>query len=405
MLLPPAAAGGRERRDVESAYAELGALGLLAPGSRDGRLTMTGSWERPRREGPLDVRVLYDDYVALRDELEAGAARELELDVRNAFVDGPVTQYNVVADLVGRERPDEYVLVQGHIDAFDGAQGACDNGTGVATTLEAARLLASLDERPRRTIRFVLYSGEEQGLYGSRGYVRDHADELERVSVVLNHDNGTNYLAGIGPTLAMLADFEHVFAPVQALDPERPFALRVSPGLTPGPSDHAPFVEAGVPAFHWDQSQEGYRRLHHTQHDTLAEVDDADQRHSARVIALAAWRFAELDHLVDRTRLRRPEPRRMGVYLAREDSRVVENVVPGGLAEGAGWRVGDVIVAIDGMEVQDSKQIAAELQKGGPQKRVVLERGAERVESVLDYTDDPQEAERRAWEEEPAEAR
>jgi hypothetical protein len=305
----------------------------------------------------------------------------------------------VVAELRGSEFPQEYVIVQGHIDGWDGAQGACDNGTGVATTLEAARLLSGLGIAPRRTIRFVLYSGEEQGLFGSRGYVRRHEEELERISIVLNHDNGTNFLRGIGPTSAMLADFEEVFAPIQELDPERPFELRVSPGLTPGPSDHAPFIEAGVPAFHWDQSEEGYRRLHHTQHDTLAEVNDADQSHSSRVVALAAWRFAALDHLVDRTRMRQPSPRRMGVYLNQDDGRLVDSVVEGSLAAGAGWQAGDRILAIDDVVVESRGEIQAELQRGGPRKVVRLERAGAELETVLDYSEDPMERERQEWQE------
>jgi hypothetical protein len=374
---------------------------VVGPGARDGRVITGGSWDVDLEALSQLVRVVveYTQYDSLVESLRAGETVELEFDIAAEFVSGPVEQFNVVAELRGSEFPQEYVIVQGHIDGWDGAQGACDNGTGVATTLEAARLLSGLGIAPRRTIRFVLYSGEEQGLFGSRGYVRRHEEELERISIVLNHDNGTNFLRGIGPTSAMLADFEEVFAPIQELDPERPFELRVSPGLTPGPSDHAPFIEAGVPAFHWDQSEEGYRRLHHTQHDTLAEVNDADQSHSSRVVALAAWRFAALDHLVDRTRMRQPSPRRMGVYLNQDDGRLVDSVVEGSLAAGAGWQAGDRILAIDDVVVESRGEIQAELQRGGPRKVVRLERAGAELETVLDYSEDPMERERQEWQE------
>jgi carboxypeptidase Q len=393
-----------QRRGLDELYPELGVAGTVQPGLRDGRLRTGGSHRITWEDLPRLVRVTvaHDQYRDLERRLEAGEGLELEFDVQNQFLHGPLTQHNVIAEIEGSEFPDEYVIVQGHMDAWDGAQGACDNGTGMATTLEAARLIQEAGIVPRRTIRFVFYTGEEQGLLGSRGYVERHVDELERVSVVLNHDNGTNHLRGIVATDAMLEDFEAVFEPIGRLDPARPFEVRRVPGLRPGPSDHAPFVEAGVPAFHWDQSEEGYRRLHHTQHDTLAEVDHDDQRHSALVVALAAVRFAELDHLVDRSFLREPDPRRMGVYLGGESGTVVERVSPGGLAAGAGWQAGDRVLAVDGAPVGSRDGLVAAIQGGGPRKVVLLRRGEEEVESVLDWSDDPLEAERRAWRERAA---
>lgn len=398
--------GRAARAKYTEAYEELGIAGTLQPGSRDGRLVTGGSMRVDWDDLPTLVRVtlLYEDFASLRDQVKEGTAVELEFDVRNQFLHGPITQYNVISEITGSEFPDEYVIVQGHMDAWDGAQGACDNGTGMATTMEAARLIMEAGIVPRRTIRFVFYTGEEQGLLGSRGYAERHIDELERVSIVLNHDNGTNYLKGIAATEAMLEDFEHVFAPIQQLDPERPFEIRQVPGLRPGPSDHAPFVEAGVPAFHWDQSNKGYRRLHHTQHDTLEEVNHDDQRHSALVVALAAVRFADLDHLVDRSYMREPDARRMGVFLGGEAGTELERVVDGGRAAEAGWKTGDRILTIDGVAITARDEVVAELQKGGPKKVVVLEREGEQVETTLDYSGDPLEVERKAWRER-AEAR
>jgi len=393
--------GRADRAKFAEAYVEIGVAGTLQPGARDGRIVTGGSMRVDWDDLPTLVRVTvtYEDFASLRDQVEEGTAVELEFDVRNQFLHGPIPQYNVITEIEGSEFPDEFVIVQGHMDAWDGAQGACDNGTGMATTMEAARLIMEAGIVPRRTIRFVFYTGEEQGLLGSRGYVERHIDELERVSIVLNHDNGTNYLKGIAATEAMLEDFEHVFAPIQRLDPTRPFEIRQVPGLRPGPSDHAPFVEAGVPAFHWDQSNAGYRRLHHTQHDTLAEVNHDDQRHSSLVVALAAVRFANLDHLVDRSYMREPDPRRMGVFLGGDSGTVLERVVDGGRAAEAGWKTGDRILTIDGVAITERAEVVAELQKGGPKKVVVLEREGEEVETTLDYSDDPLEVERKAWRE------
>ena len=120
--------------------------------------------------------------------------------------------------------------------------------------------------------RFVLYSGEEQGLFGSEGYVRDHAEELDRVSVVMTHDAGGTYLAGIDATYAMLDDTASVCAPLVDLDPRFPFEIREVDGIVnSGDSDHAPFIAAGVPSFFWHQSEEDYEHVHHTQYDTFEE--------------------------------------------------------------------------------------------------------------------------------------
>ena len=168
----------------------------------------------------------------------------------------------MIADIPGSELPDEYVIIGGHIDSWDGATGTTDNGTGVATTLEAARILMKAGVKPRRTIRFMLWSGEEQGLLGSRAYVKAHKELMPKISAVIVHDGGTNYLAGIGGTEAMQSDFEPVFAPIKELDSKYPFEVRKVAGLFGGGSDHASFLEANVPGFFWRQQGLGQIPAH-----------------------------------------------------------------------------------------------------------------------------------------------
>lgn len=395
VVLRGESSSGRRRRAFVDACEAGGALGILARGPESGLLVTSGSQDVAfdERRGMVRITVLHDHHVALEDALAAGGRMQLEFDVDNHFTPGPIENVNLVCDLVGAEFPDQFVLVQAHLDGWDGAEGAQDNGTGVATTLEVARLFVESGIRPRRTIRFVLYSGEEQGLYGSRGYVRDHADELDRTSIVLNHDQGANYLRGIQATEAMYPAFERVFEPVMDLDPARPFEIELVDGISGGASDHAPFVEAGVPAFHWKQEWSGYTYVHHTQNDTFDEVDLDDVRHSVQVIAVAAHGFADLDGLVDRREMRAPRPRRMGVFLSGTE---ITGVSPDSQADAAGWRKGDVVLTVDGEEVGSRRELTRALQQGGPRKVIVLQRGDERVETVLDYSDDPEEEVRRA---------
>ena len=170
--------------------------------------------------------------ILLKEEWEeiAGLLRRseevvLEFDIRNYFKKGPIPVYNVIADIPGTERPDEYVIIGAHLDSHDGATGATDNGTGVAATMEAARILIEAGVRPLRTIRFVLFAGEEVGMLGSRAYVTDHSDQMPNISAMFNTDQGADYISGILATEPMLEDFEKIFAPVRSLNQDMPFAI------------------------------------------------------------------------------------------------------------------------------------------------------------------------------------
>ncbi len=192
------------RKELEAAKP----AGIVVPSSSD-LLVTSGvhriSWDKlPTVPAVTLLRKQFEEIAAW---LKEGKTVTLEFDIRNYFKKGPVKLYNVIADIPGSELPDEYVIVGGHIDSWDGATGATDNGTGVATTLEAARILTRAGVKPRRTIRFMLWSGEEQGLLGSAAYVKAHKDLTPKISAVLVHDGGTNYLSGIGATDAIVSDF------------------------------------------------------------------------------------------------------------------------------------------------------------------------------------------------------
>lgn len=392
--------GDEQSREVRSYLKEkcdeMGIAGSVRSGPKSGLLVTGGGHNIEWDDLPTDVSVtlLADHYNTLLEHLEADHAVELEFDIQNIFRKGPIKQHNVVADIRGTEFPDEYVIVQAHIDSWDGAEGAADNGTGTSITMEVARMMMKAGVKPRRTIRFVLYSGEEQGLYGSKGYVETHKDEHDKISVVLNHDNGTRAVGGIAYTEPMRADFEHCFREVLELDDEYEFELKVVEGLRPGPSDHAPFVSAGIPGFFWAQSEDGYTKIHHTQHDTYEETDAAALRYSVMVVALAAHNFAELDHVLDRTDMVAPQPRRMGVYLDRSGVGIAGDPTVDSRAHAAGWQKGDTVVSVDGVEVTNRRELTRELRGGEPRKVFVIRRGEELIETVLDWTEDPDEPRR-----------
>ena len=304
-----AAATPEFRRWFRKALEEAKAAGVIGGASASDLLVTSGNYHVQWDTLPTmpSITILRKQFDQITGWVKEGKPVTLEFDVRNYFKKGPIKLYNVIADIPGTEKPDEFVIVGGHIDSWDGATGATDNGTGVATTLEAARLLKKAGVQPRRTIRFMLWSGEEQGLLGSAAYVKAHKELLPKISAVLVHDGGTNFLSGIGATDAIYNDFEQVFTPVKELEPKTyPFVVNKVPGLRGGGSDHASFLAADVPGFFWGQrgGTAKYQHTHHTQYDTYDQAIPDYQRHSALVVAMGAYGIANLDHLLSREKMR-----------------------------------------------------------------------------------------------------
>ena len=250
-----------------------GALGIVYPSNNDLVIT-SGNWQGLSMDKlPTQVQVLVrkSDMDEVQKAMAAGRAVTLAFDINQSFRKGPISNYNVVADIPGTENPDEIVIVSGHFDSWDGpgSQGALDNGTGSSTTLEAARILATIKARPKRTIRFILWSGEEQGLFGSRGYVRDHAAEMPKISAVLVDDGGTNYQGGYVGIESQRVMMEAAFAATVAAFPDLPMKFTARDRMPQGGgSDHASFNSVGVPGFFTEETgRSNYTLVHHTQHD------------------------------------------------------------------------------------------------------------------------------------------
>ncbi len=331
--------------------------------------------------------------------IKEGKPVTLEFDIRNYFKRGPIKLYNVIADIVGSEKPEEYVIVGGHIDSWDGATGATDNGTGCATSLEAARLLMKAGVKPKRTIRFMLWSGEEQGLLGSAAYVKAHKDLMPKISAVLVHDGGTNYLSGIGATDAIYSDFEQVFTPVKELDARYKFVVNKVAGLRGGGSDHASFLAANVPGFFWGQrgGTAKYEHTHHTQFDTYDAAIPDYQKHSALVVAMGAYGIANLDHLLSREKMKAPGGgggfARRGPGARLEDM-VVTDITDGSPAQKAGMKEGDEILKVDGTKVGETMDFINAFRAGEPKKTVTVQRTGKEIDLTL-TREAPPEAEQK----------
>ncbi|MFY9551327.1 MAG: M20/M25/M40 family metallo-hydrolase [Thermoanaerobaculia bacterium] len=266
--------------------AEAGAAAMLIPSDKPHRMVYTSAFGfYPKGRLPV-ISVAKEDALLLRRLLAKGPVR-LALDVRNTFDTSPYRERNVLADLPGTN-PDEVVLLGAHLDSWDPAEGANDDGSGVAAVLEAARILKSLGVQPRCTIRFAFFSGEEEACLGSRAYVAAHEKELDRLRAVLVMDSGAQAPRGV--ELHGRADLEEPMK--KLLAPLAPFgAANVSLDAT-FDRDHAPFLVAGVPALTLWVEEGDYDVHHHAVTDTLDKVDPRLLATDTAVMAIAGWELA-----------------------------------------------------------------------------------------------------------------
>jgi Zn-dependent M28 family amino/carboxypeptidase len=242
----------------------------------------------PRAPLPL-LSIAREDALFLRRLLAKGDVK-IALDVQNTFDLPPVKERNVIADLPG-SNPDEIVLLGAHFDSWDPAQGAKDNGTGVAEVLEIARIMKSLGIKPKATIRFAFFSGEEQACLGSRAYVETHKDQLDHHRAVLITDDGAQ--KPLGFLLHGRTDLE---APAKRLLSGLT-ALGAGSISSAGDlsSDDQSFVVVGVPTLSLSVEQGDYDNQHHTIIDTLDKVDPPTLAMDTAVLSIAAYAIANTD--------------------------------------------------------------------------------------------------------------
>lgn len=221
----------------------------------------------------------------------------LELGCRN---DGEAPSHNVIADVRGRSLPEEVVVVSGHLDSWDVGQGAQDDGAGVVMAMEVGRILASLPTPPRRTVRIVLWTNEENGLAGAREYAAQEASRLGNHVAALEADTGGGPTAG---WRVHMADDSQGERALSALEPLVGLLAPLSAGglrLGYAGADVGPMVRAGVLGLGLDLDTTGYWPIHHTEADTVEKIDPAVFRRDAAVMALTAFWLAETE--------RRPVP-------------------------------------------------------------------------------------------------
>ncbi|MDA1104831.1 MAG: M20/M25/M40 family metallo-hydrolase, partial [Gemmatimonadetes bacterium] len=235
-----------------------------------------------------------EDYGLVARLAQRGQAPRIRLDARSEFL-GDVPAFNVVGRIQGTELPDEYVLLSAHLDSWDGASGATDNGTGTIMMMEAMRILKAAYPNPRRTIVVGHWGGEEQGLVGSNAFAADNQPIIDGLQAGFNQDNGTwriDYIRMMGFTGAG-AHFARWFS---ALPNEITGHIELDiPGVPEtGGSDHMSFICKPVPAFRFQSNYPDYRQYTwHTNLDTWDKIVLSDLRNNATLAAMVAYMASE----------------------------------------------------------------------------------------------------------------
>ena len=279
---------------VAHQLADAGAAAMIIISDKPHRLLNTSAFGfYPHGAIPV-LSVSMEDGFLLHRLLAKGPVK-LSLDVQNTFSKGALTERNVIADIPGTNS-NEMVLVGAHFDSWDPADGANDNGTGVAAILEAARILKSLGVRPQRTIRFAFFTGEEQACLGSRAYAAAHRAELDHLRMVLIMDGGAQPPLGfmVNHRADLEAPVQKIIAPLATLG-----AGKVYPQGDPD-TDHVPFQAEGVPALVLAVEDGDYAIHHHASTDTVDKIDPKMLALDTAVMAMAAYTFANTNEVVAR---------------------------------------------------------------------------------------------------------
>lgn len=290
------------RYDGPRLAAEVGAVAFLLRSLTDRSLHTphtgaTSDADAPRRVPAAAITI--EDAALLHRLYDAGRKPvvRLKLGARDA---GTAPSANVIAELRGRERPDEIVVIGAHIDSWDVGQGAHDDGAGVVMTIEALRLLRALGTPPRRTVRAVLWTNEENGLAGAKAYAEAHAAELPNHVAAIESDMGAFRPLGFGLEMVdgakEAAAVERLKALMPALQPLG--ATRVWPGASG--ADIIPLKRAGVPGMMLVVDERHYFDFHHSPADTLDKVDPALLAEGVAAMAIMAWTLAEAPGRLDR---------------------------------------------------------------------------------------------------------
>lgn len=267
-----------------------------------------------------ELEVSSEDYLHILRLLRGGEKVEMEADIKTSFYDKDPKGYNVIGEIPGTDPKlkDEIVMIGGHFDSWHSGTGATDNAAGSTVMIEAMRILKAIDFKPKRTIRIALWSSEEQGLFGSRGYVKEHFAEAKdstyvlkpehaKLSAYYNLDNGTGTIRGV--YLQGNAAVKDIFA--SWLTPFEDLGAKTITIGNTGGTDHLSYDGVGLPGFQFIQDPMDYNtRTHHSNQDTFDRLVEDDLKKSATIVASFVYHTSERAEKLPRKEMPKPAPSR-----------------------------------------------------------------------------------------------
>lgn len=268
----------------------------------------------------LDIALQWEDYMTIVRLLKNNVSVKMDIDVQTKFFTDDTKGYNVIAEIPGTDKKlkDEVVMLGAHLDSWHAGTGATDNGAGSMVMMEAVRILKSIGIKPRRTIRIALWSGEEQGLLGSIGYVKKTFGNFrdmkllpahEKLAAYFNLDNGTGKIRGVylQGNEAVRPIFQQWLAPFNDLGAK---TLTIS---NTGGTDHLSFNAVGLPGFQFIQDPLEYNtRNHHSNMDVYDHLQEDDLKQAATIIAAFVYDAAMRDEKLPRKELPKADPNGRG---------------------------------------------------------------------------------------------
>jgi carboxypeptidase Q len=276
-----------------------------------------------------DIKLLDTQYDEIKGFVEKKQPVTLEFDIRNWFKMGPIKYHNVVATLRGTTYPDEYVVIGGHFDAFSSGTGGTDDGSGYGPGMEAIRLIAAAGAKPKRSIIFIGFAAEEQGLVGSLAWLKRHPELHGKIVLMINRDFAPSAVTGASVPETWFDEFKAITAPLENLNPKWPFKLvKTLPrahATSPGGTDSSSFEMASIPTLTLAGTTvrpgpDGkdfsyvYPYAWHTTNDLYSELVPytEHQQHTALATAVVAYGVANLDKPLTRAGVYLPD----GLYAA-----------------------------------------------------------------------------------------
>src|SRR5699024_5308604 len=290
---------GYNSRELVSALEEAGAAGILQ--SRWSRGFGANKIFGAHTQTIPNVDLSLEDYGMLYRMAEYGDDPIIRVEAQSKDL-GMVPTFNTIAEIKGTEKPDEYVLLSAHFDSWDGATGATDNGTGTIMMMEVARILNKVYPNPKRTILVGLWGSEEQGLNGSRAFVKDHPEIVKGIQAVFNQDNGTGRVVRI-TCQGFVDSYNYLGNWLSAVPKDVTKHIETTfPGMPGrGGSDYASFVAAGVPAFSLSSlSWDYWNYTWHTNLDTYDKIVFDDVRNNVILAAILTYMASEDDEKASR---------------------------------------------------------------------------------------------------------